>query len=227
MVLPKRLLLSVLFVVLSLLSLTSVLTAQSTPAAPTVDHQALAGIWELNRDRSELPGPDSGSGDAPRGRRGGFGGGGGGRGGFGGGQRGGVGGRGGGDRDGGGVRDQDAMQGVLAYMRTLNQPSKRLVIAVREPMFVVTDAEGGVQTLRADNKSEDERAENGLVKLKRKTQWDGGVLVSDVEIGRGPKIERRYELSPGGTALRISTKVTGGGRSGTRTSTFVYERPPE
>lgn len=227
MVLPKRPLLSILVAILSLLSPKSVLRAQSTPAAPTVDHQALAGIWELNRDRSEFPGPDSGSGDSPRGRRGGFGGGGGGRGGFGGGQRGGFGGRGGGDRDGGGVRDQDAMQGVLAYMRTLNQPSKRLVIAVREPMFVITDAEGGVQTLRADNKSEDERAENGLVKLKRKTQWDGGALVSDVEIDRGPKIERRYELSPGGTALRISTKVTGGGRSGTRTSTFVYERPPE
>lgn len=196
-------------------------------SAPGGDHQAFAGVWELNRDRSELPPPGSANGGEPRGRRGGYGGGGGGRrGGYGGGGFGGYGGgrRGGGG--GGGSRDPEQMQAVFEYLRSLNQPSSRITIAVRDPGFVVTDAEGGVQTLQADNKSVDERAANGLVKLKRKTRWEQGVLISEIEVDNGPKIERRYELSPDGSSLRITTKATGRGGEG-RSAMVVYEHPEQ
>ena len=89
--------------------------------------------------------------------------------------------------------------------------------------------DGARVTLQTDNRKVDERAENGLVKLTRKSQWDGLTPVSEVEMDKGPSLERKYELSPGGTELHVSTTVSGrfGGGGGKRVIVQVYERPEE
>ena len=124
------------------------------------------------------------------------------------------------------------MQATMNYMRTLTEASNRLTIVVHEASVGITDGEGATVTLQTDNRKIDERAENGLVKLTRKSRWDNSTLVSDIEIDSGPKMTRKFELSPGGTELRISTTMSGGfgGRGGggeNRTVTQVYERPLE
>jgi len=194
-------------------------------AAPT-SHEAFGGVWSLNRDRSEIPGrggaeggPEGGrpeGGSAPGGgRRGG--------GGFGGG-RGGFGGRMGG---GGSNRSPEEMQEIMGYVRSVMEGSSRITVVVHSASVGITDAEGRTVTLQTDDKKIDERAANGLVKLKRKSRWDGVVLVSVIEIEEGPKIERRYELSAGGEELRVSTTMSGGsgrGAQGNREVALVYER---
>jgi hypothetical protein len=199
-------------------------SAAVVTAAPT-SHDALAGIWSLNRDKSVQPGGgytgDADNGDRDRqggGQR---------RGGGGGGGLGGGGQRGSGRRDGGQQgaqgRDPEQIQAMAAYTRRLLQPSAGLAVVVHDTSVSLTDAEGRVQTLDTSNKKSDERAENGLVKLTRKSHWDAGTLVSDVDLDNGAKIERRYEVSEGGSELRVLTKISG--RGGDRTLTFVYERP--
>jgi len=207
------------------------LASAAVVMAADTSHDALAGIWSLNRDKTVQPGGgntgDSDTGDANR-RRGGGGGfgrrGGGGRGagGFGGGGQ-----RGGGQRDGSQqaaqARDREQMQAMAAYMRRMLEPSPTLTVVVHDTSVSLTDAEGRVQTLDTTNKKMDERAENGLVKLTRKSHWDAVTLVSEIDLDNGAKIERRYGVSEGGSELRVSTKI--GGRGGERTQTLVYERP--
>ena len=195
--------------------------ASATSAAG--GREALGGIWVLNREKSQLSGREVPQGDSlrsPRGGDGGFGRRGGGRGAFGGGGRGGFG---GGRAEGRGNPEQ--MEAMLNYLRTLNQPSDRLTIVVHAGSVGMTDADGRTQTLQTDNKKTEERAENGLVKLKRRSHWDEQTLVSEIEVDNGPKIERTHELSPGGTELRIRTSLTGQlGRGGKEPRLFVYER---
>jgi hypothetical protein len=106
--------------------------------------------------------------------------------------------------------------------------SDRLIIVVHDTAFNIMQADGTRQTLQIDNKKSDERAENGLVKLTRQTRWDGPALVTTVDVDNGPKVERRYELSPGGTELHVVTDVTGGrARAGGGKNIQVYRRPSE
>jgi hypothetical protein len=120
---------------------------------------------------------------------------------------------------------------MMHYMRTLTEASDRLTIVVHDTSVGITDAEGMTLTLQTNNKEIDERAENGLLKLTRKNRWDGSTLVSEIEVDNGPQIERKYDLSPVGAELRVSTTMSGGfggrGGGGNRTITQVYERPLE
>lgn len=189
-------------------------------------HDMLAGRWTLNRDRMMQtasgdvrdPGTAGPRGGGGVGRRDGFGG----RRGFGG-----AGGRGGRGAD--QEQDRDRFQAIATYIRRMIDPSRGLTIVVRDTAVVITDAEGMTQTLETNDKKADERAENGLVKLTRKTRWDRDALVSEIEVDNGPKIERRYEGVPDGRELRVSTRMSGGGRGrgGDRTVTHVYERPEQ
>jgi hypothetical protein len=194
-------------------------------AAPPV-HEGFGGIWVLNRDRGDAPGtphvPDArGEGS---GRRGGGRGGGGGGGGRGGGGH--PGGRGGADT-GGQEQDLGRREAIMNYIRTAMEASRQLTIVVHEDAVSITDAEGRVQSLKTDNKKIEERAENGLVKLSHKARWEGDVLVSEIDIGSGPTVVRRYELSPGGTQLQVSTTINGF-RGGNPTKLLrVYDRPIE
>jgi len=112
-------------------------------------------------------------------------------------------------------------------MRTVVETSNRITIVVLPASVGITDAEGRVVTLQTNDKKVEERAANGLVKLTRKSKWDGDALVSDIEIENGPKIERRYHVAAGGEELTITSTMSGGmgrGGGGNRAVTQVYER---
>jgi hypothetical protein len=197
-------------------------------------HEAFGGIWKLNTDRSdraptedvgpESRGGGSGSGGFPGGAPGG---------GFpGGGGRGRGGGFPGGSFPSGSDGDRAQQQATMTFMRSLLQPSERLTIVVKDETFGITDADGKRVTLETTNKKVSSREQNGLVKLTRRTRWDGASLVSEIELEGGMKIRRRYELAEEGTQLRIATtmdggvggRARGGGNDGKRTMTHVYER---
>jgi len=210
----------------SLAVLTLVTGGAFLAAAPPV-HEGFGGIWVLNRDRGDAPGtpnvPDARGEEGGR-YGGGYGGGGGRGGGRGGGGRGG--GRGGADA-GGQEQDLGRREAIMNYMRTAMEASKQLTMVVHEDGVSITDAEGRVQSLKTDNKKIEERAENGLVKLSRKARWEGDTLVSEIDIDSGPAVVRRYELSPGGTQLEVSTTINGF-RGGNPTKLLrIYDRPVE
>jgi hypothetical protein len=204
-----------------------VVCATTTVPLAAASHADIAGIWSLNRDKSAPPGGTPSYDPADRGD-GGFNrrrGGGGGGGGFGGGGFGGRGGRGRGGQQGDGQQpDRERMQAMGDYVRRLFEATPMLTVVVHDTSVSFTDAEGRVQTLDTTDKKSDERAENGYVKLTRKTHWDGNALVSEIDVENGPNIERRYESSEGGSEFRVSTTMSGG-RGGKRTITQVYERP--
>ena len=206
-------------------------------AMPPADHEQFQGVWALNREKGDAesrgqagePGDRRGQGGFPPGGgsfpRGGGGrqGGSGGRGGFGrqGGGRGGL-----GRREGG---DPEQMKATMNYLQSVMRPSDRLTVIVQESSVAITDADGKTVTMATTGKKVEERAENGLVKLSRQSKWDGATLVSTVELDNGPTIERRYELSPSGTELKMTTTLHGGGgrggaRGGDRSTTQAYDR---
>jgi len=199
-------------------------------AAPPV-HEGFGGIWVLNRDRGDAPGtPTSPEARGEGGGRRGGGRGGGGGGGRGGGRggRGRFGGQGGADAS-GQEQDLGRREAIMNYMRTAMEASRQLTVVVHEDgvSVSITDAEGRVQSLKTDNKKIDERAENGLVKLSRKARWEGDALVSEIDIESGPAVVRRYELSPGGTQLEVSTTINRF-RGGNPTKLLrIYDRPVE
>ena len=45
------------------------------------------------------------------------------------------------------------------------------------------------------------------VSLTRKTRWEGGTLVTEVEFDHGPKIDQTYARSEGGSQLIITTTM--------------------
>jgi hypothetical protein len=113
----------------------------------------------------------------------------------------------------------------MDYMRMAMEGSKQLTIVVHDTSVSITDADGRVLVLQTDDKKTSERAENGLVKLTRRNRWDGGNLVSEVEIDNGPSILSTYSLSPGGTGLQIATVIDGAGRPVNLLR--LYQRPVE
>src|SRR4029077_7989120 len=123
----------------------------------------------------------------------------------GGGRGSGGGGRGAGGRGGAG-EGAGRQQAIGDYVRMqMTDVSKQLTIVVHDESVSITDAEGGVVALQTNDKKIDERAQNGLVMLSHKNPWDGDTLVSEIDIDSGPKIVRKYALSPGGTQLTITT----------------------
>jgi hypothetical protein len=213
----------VLFVLLILpvIRLTAINTAASQASLPGgASHQALGGIWVLNRDRGDAPAPLSGPDSADEGGRR-----------SGGGRVSGGMGRGGGGRgrgfEGQAPREDDIAkrQAIMKYVRAATESPKQLTIVVHDASVNITDVDGGVLLLQTDDKKIDERAENGLIKLSKKSHWDGATLVSETDIDAGPKIVRSYALSPGGTEMRLTTTVSGQGRPVNLLR--LYERPVE
>ena len=196
------------------------LAAQAPSPAPV---NSIAGGWTRNADLSDAPmgrgqtGADSGrgrgdEGDAGgRGRRGGGPGGG-----FGGGF--GRGGRGRGD-GGGGRANPDDVARMRDAMRDVTNPSDHLVITQTESMIQLTGADGRTTRLSPDGK----KIKDDNTKIERRTKWDGGMLVSEINgLGAG-KMTQTFAVSPEGKHLRI-TIVMEGGRSGEpRTISHVYD----
>jgi hypothetical protein len=193
-------------------------------AAAVGAHTAFGGIWVISPD-AQLRGADTGS--VPSGQEGGrrrggrYGGGRGGRraGGYGGG---GFGGGRGGARGSG--ASAEARQAIATYSRTLLQPAKQMTIVPHDTSLAIAYDDGRTLTLEATNRKVSSRAENGLVKVTRKSAWMGESLVSEVEIENGPTFDETYEVIADGTQLRVSI-ATKGGNDAQRTITHVYERP--
>jgi len=210
------------------LLITSLALLPTTPLIAQQGHDALAGVWVLVPESTPYQGslPE---GTREGGRRGGFGGGGrrGGRGGGGGG--GGFGGFGGGGGRGGGRAERgggDNPQAMADFMRSLTDAQKQITVVVHESEVNMTDADGVEHSFETSNKKVDQRAANGLVKLTRKSRWDGNALVSEVEVENGLKAEQRYEAITDGLQLRVTTTIQGvGGGNNKRTVTHTYERP--
>ena len=116
-----------------------------------------------------------------------------------------------------------ARQATADYIRAALEASKQLTIVIHDTSVTITDAEGRVQNLPTDNKKMESRAANGLVKLSLKNHWDGATLICEAEIEFGPKIVRKYALSPGGTELRLTTSLEGQGQP--LSLLRFYERP--
>jgi hypothetical protein len=199
----------------------------TVPLRAQPGHDALAGVWVLVPESTPYQGslPE---GTREGGRRGGFGGGGrrGGRGGGGGGGFGGFGG--GGGRGGGraGRGGGDNPQATADFMRSLTDAQKQITVVVHEADVSMTDADGVEHSFETTNKKVDQRAANGLVKLTRKSRWEGNALVSQVELENGLKAEQRYEVITDGLQLRVTTTIQGaGGGKNKRTLTHTYERP--
>jgi hypothetical protein len=212
-------------------TVTAISTAASqTPPPGGASRQALGGIWVLNRDLGDTPGAqpapdDSGSQSGSGG--GGYGGGSGGR--MGGGRRGGRGFGGGGSGGGRSPSAEDAgrQQAIADYLRIqMSDVPKQLTIVVHDISVSTTDDEGRVTSLQTDDKKIDDRVQNGLVKVSRKSHWDNSTLIAEVDIDNGPKILRSYSLSPGGTQLNITTEIDRSGGRPVKIS-HVYERPVE
>jgi hypothetical protein len=203
-----------------------------TPAAQEKASAApgasIAGGWSRNKDLSDAP-PGSGQdGDgSSRGRGDGSGGGGGGRRRGGGGGGGGFGG--GGFGRGGGGRpmpsapaNPDEVARMRDAMRDVVNPGDHLVITQTESMVVLTGVDGRTTRLSPDGK----KIKDDNTKVERKTKWDGGKLVSEINgLGSG-KMTQTFTVDPDAKQLRITVVMEGGRSNQPRTVTQVYDADP-
>ena len=187
----------------------------------------MSGGWTRNADLSDAPAARGQQGDDSGQGRGNGGGGGGHRRGGGGGYGGGGFGRGGGMGRGGGsgapAPNPDEIARMRDAMRDVVDPSDHLIITQTDSMVVLTGADGRTTRLSPDGK----KIKDENTKIERKTKWDGGKLVSEIN-GLGPgKMTQTFALDPAGKQLRM-TVVMEGGRSGQpRTITQVYDADPK
>jgi len=215
-----RTIMSVGFVVAAAAFVAIWLAAESR--AQTPEH-ALAGAWTLNKEASDqAPAPgDQRDGDR-QGGNGRYGGGGGRHGGFGGGGRGGYGGgggRGGYGGGGGANADPEQMARMRDAMRQLMNPPEHLTITQTDTMVVITEPDGHTTRLSPDGKKVKDENTN----IERKTKWDGGKLVSEINgLGRG-KVTQTYSVDPEHHELRIALQMESGRGGLPRTITHVYE----
>ena len=174
--------------------------------AQAADKVSLAGVWALNRELSDQP-PARERGQRGRG---GFGGGG-----FGGGGYGGGGGRGAGGRAG----DPDEIARMREALRIILQPGDHLTITQSDSMILITDQDGYTTRLSADGK----KIKDENTKIERKTRWEAGKLISEINgTGRG-KITQTFSTDPDGHQLRIVIETEGGRDNQKRTFTQVYD----
>jgi hypothetical protein len=190
--------------------------------APASAPASLAGGWTRNADLSDAaPGRGQQGDDSGQGRsNGGRGGGGGRRRGGGGGFGGGGYGRGGGmGRGGGAAANPDDVARMRDAMRDITNPSDHLVITQTDSMVVLTGADGRTTRLSLDGK----KIKDENTKIERKTKWDGGKLVSEIN-GLGPgKMTQTFAVDPEGKRLRLTVVMEGGGSRQPRTITQVYD----
>lgn len=176
----------------------------------------IEGAWTLNKDLSDEPAArDAGNGGQgqDRGRRGGGGYGRGGGGGFGGGMHGGGG---GGGRSGGNAEDAARMRDALHDVMTA---ADHLTITQTESMVVITAQDGRTTRLSPDGK----KVKDENTKIERKTKWDAGKLVSEID-GLGPgKITETYSVDPEKHQLTVTVQTESSRNRPARTLHHVYD----
>jgi len=185
------------------------LAAQERPAeSSNAAAPAIVGIWELDKDASDLPDRAAagrlGAGESPARPGGGMGGRGGGIGGRGGGiglppGMGGLGGR----------RDPEEMQRSLRLLADLSRPPDTLTIVESGATVIVTTGEGRSVKHPTDGKEQERLTGDGLIKSK--ARWDGEQLRIEERIQDGPKVTRTYMASSDRRHLIITVRIEGGG----------------
>ena len=177
---------------------------------------SLAGGWTLNKDLSDQPqgrsdgeGRDSGQ----NGRRGG---------GFGGGRRRGGGGFGGGGfGNGGGAegRTPEDAQRMRNALRDEMQAPEHLIITQSDATVIMTAGDGRTTRLSTDGK----KIKDESTKIERKTVWDGGKLVSEINgLGRN-KITETYSVDAEHKQLHVTLAIDNQGKT---TVKRVYDADP-
>ncbi len=174
-------------------------TADQAPAA------AVAGVWTIDKDSSDVPGaadrgdrPPMGG---PGGGMGGPGGGMGGRGGMGGGMPGGT--------SGGGRRDPEEMRRARGLLLDLSRPPERLTIVHDGAAVILTSDDGRSVKLVVDGKEQERLTGDGVI--KGKARWDGDTLRVEEKIQDGPKVVRTYFASSDRRRLVVATRIEPGG----------------
>ncbi len=179
--------------------------------AQAADKVSLAGVWALNRELSDQPPARERGDQRGRGERG--------RGGFGGGRRGGGFGGGGGRGGDGRAGDPDEIARMREALRIILQPGDHLTITQSDSMILITDQDGYTTRLSADGK----KIKDENTKIERKTRWEAGKLISEINgTGRG-KITQTFSIDPDAHQLRIVIETEGGRDNQKRTFTHVYD----
>jgi hypothetical protein len=205
-----------LFVIAAALSVTSVLFTWLAvdSRAQTADKVSLEGRWTLNRELSDQPPARERGDEQGRGERGQMG-----RGGFGGGGRRGSGyGRGSGRAGDGRAGNPEEIARMREALRVILQPGDQLTITQSDSMILVTDQDGYTTRLSADGK----KIKDDNTNIERKTRWEGGTLISEINgAGRG-KIIQRFSTQAEAHQLRIAIEIEGRDNQ-KRTITQVYD----
>jgi hypothetical protein len=104
-------------------------------------------------------------------------------------------------------------------MHDVTSPSDHLTITQTDSMIVLTGADGRTTRLSTDGK----KIKDDNTKIERKTKWDGGKLVSEIN-GLGPgKMTQTFAVDPEGKQLRMIVVMERGRGSQPRTVTQVYD----
>lgn len=164
-------------------------------------NEGIVGAWTLNKDASQLDAQtgDNGNGDNT-GRRG--------NNGFGGGRR--RGGFGGGGFGGGGVngqqpQDREAAQRMRDALRQEMQAPDHMTVVLSGTTVIITTPDGHTTRLSTDGS----KIKDDSTGVERKTKWDAGKLVSEVNgLGRG-KITETYSVDSEAKQLRIKLDIDG------------------
>lgn len=182
-------------------------------------NEAITGAWTLNKDASQLaPRGDNGDGrEGDRsGRNGGYGGRRRGGGGFGGGGFG----RGGGGLNGQQPQDREAAQRMRDAMRQELEAPDHMTIVSSDTTIIITTPDGHTTRLAPDGK----KIKDESTGIERKTKWDAGKLVSEINgLGRG-KITETYSFDPDAKQLHVKLDIDGPRKT---TQTRVYDLDPK
>jgi hypothetical protein len=113
----------------------------------------------------------------------------------------------------------DEVARIRDAMRDITNPSDHLIITQTESIVVLTAADGRTTRLSTDGK----KIKDDNTKIERKTKWDGGKLVSEIN-GLGPgKMTQTFAVDPEGKQLRMTVLIEGGRSGQPRTVTQVYD----
>jgi len=165
-------------------------------------NDAIVGAWTLNKSASDLGAAgdaggrdgENGRGDGQDGgrRRGG--------GGFGGGF-----GRGGGGGSGNQQQNQEAAQRMRDALRQELLPPDHMTVVTSETTVIITTPDGHTTRMATDGS----KVKDESTGVDRKTKWDGGKLVSEVNgLGRG-KITETYSVDGEPKQLRVKLEIDG------------------
>ena len=119
--------------------------------------------------------------------------------------------------------DPDAMARMRDAMHDIMTPAAHLTITQTDTMVIVTSEDGRTTRLSPDGS----KIKDDSTKSERKTRWDGGKLVSEIN-GLGPgKMTQTFAVDPEGKQLRMTVVMEGGRSSQPRTITQVYDADPK